>query len=57
MENFNKLMKASAEASDKQVQHVLFTVKPGEGDVKIHASGSDNFMRAVYGNQEVLSNH
>ena len=53
MENFNKLVKASAEASKKQVQHVLFTVKPGEE--KNHASGSDNFMRAVYGSQELLS--
>ena len=53
MENFNKLVKASAEGSKNQVQHILFTVKPG--GAKIHASGSDNFMRAVYGSQELLS--
>ena len=48
----NKLMKASRDASNKNVQHLLAVVKP---DGSIAFSGSDNFLRAVISTADVYS--
>ena len=49
----NKLLKASRDSSNKNVQHLLAVIKP---DGSISFSGSDNILHAIITNAEVYTN-